>query len=200
MPELSYLPRIILASASPRRIELLTSAGISFETEAADIEEPIIPGVPPEKLVAQHAQAKAFEIAQRHPDALVIGADTLVYLKNIPLGKPRDRVHARLMLQDLSGKKHYVYTGVWLISLYHNIGKSFTVQSEVQFLKLSPLDIENYLALVDPLDKAGSYAAQEHGERIIHSISGSISNVIGLPVERLLQELNLLNEEFSKKT
>ena len=194
MPELSYLPRIILASASPRRIELLTSAGISFETEAADIEEPIIPGVPPEKLVAQHAQAKAFEIAQRHPDALVIGADTLVYLKNIPLGKPR------LMLQDLSGKKHYVYTGVWLISLYHNIGKSFTVQSEVQFLKLSPLDIENYLALVDPLDKAGSYAAQEHGERIIHSISGSISNVIGLPVERLLQELNLLNEEFSKKT
>jgi len=194
------LPPVILASASPRRSELLTSMDIEFEVVPSHVEE-IIDGydfIP--DLCEANARIKAEPIADLHPECLVIAADTMVYLEENIFGKPTDLEDAHQMISKLQGRTHQVSTGVSLI--YHNeeINKSLSVITNVTFLPLNPQQISDYLNKIDPLDKAGGYAIQEHKQLISKRVSGSISNVIGLPVERLKEELNsLFGEKVEEK-
>jgi septum formation protein len=128
-------------------------------------------------------------VAKRHPDALVIGADTLVSLRSRIYGKPRDRREAAEMLESLSGHTHRVVTGVCLVHLRSHHQQVFSETSFVTFHPMSPGRIQEYLERVDPLDKAGAYAIQERGELIIENIIGSFTNVVGLPLARLREEL-----------
>ena len=186
------LPPVILASASPRRSQLLASMDIEFEVVPSHVEE-LIDGydfIP--DLCEANARIKAEPIADIHPECLVIAADTMVYLEDTLFGKPTDIDDAHRMLIRLQGRTHQVTTGVSLI--YHNeeISKSFSVITNVTFLSLDAGQISEYLAKIDPLDKAGGYAIQEHKQMIAKRVSGSVSNVVGLPVERLKEELNNL--------
>ena len=186
------LPPVILASASPRRSQLLASMDIEFEVVPSHVEE-LIDGydfIP--DLCEANARIKADPIADMHPECLVIAADTMVYLEDTLYGKPTDIDDAHRMLTRLQGRTHQVTTGVSLI--YHNeeISKSFSVITNVTFLSLDAGQISEYLAKIDPLDKAGGYAIQEHKQMIAKRVSGSVSNVVGLPVERLKEELNNL--------
>ena len=186
------LPPVILASASPRRSQLLASMDIEFEVVPSHVEE-LIDGydfIP--DLCEANARIKAEPIADIHPECLVIAADTMVYLEDTLYGKPTDIDDAHRMLTRLQGRTHQVTTGVSLI--YHNeeISKSFSVITNVTFLSLDAGQISEYLAKIDPLDKAGGYAVQEHKQMIAKRVSGSVSNVVGLPVERLKEELNNL--------
>lgn len=186
------LPPVILASASPRRSQLLASMDIDFEVVPSHVEE-LIDGydfIP--DLCEANARIKAEPIADIHPECLVVAADTMVYLEDTLYGKPTDIDDAHRMLTRLQGRTHQVTTGVSLI--YHNeeISKSFSVITNVTFLSLDAGQISEYLAKIDPLDKAGGYAIQEHKQMIAKRVSGSVSNVVGLPVERLKEELNNL--------
>ena len=186
------LPPVILASASPRRSQLLASMDIEFEVVPSHVEE-LVDGydfIP--DLCEANAGIKAELIADMHPECLVIAADTMVYLEDTLFGKPTDIDDAHRMLTRLQGRTHQVTTGVSLI--YHNeeISKSFSVITNVTFLSLDAGQISEYLAKIDPLDKAGGYAIQEHKQMIAKRVSGSVSNVVGLPVERLKEELNNL--------
>ncbi|MDP7012549.1 MAG: Maf family protein [Verrucomicrobiota bacterium] len=194
------LPPVILASSSPRRSELLTSMDIEFEVVPSHAEE-IMEGcdfIP--DLCETNAGAKAEPIAELHPECLVIAADTLVYLEDELFGKPTHVDDAARMLTRLQGRTHQVATGVSLI--YHNdeINKAFSVITNVTFLPLGKGQIDEYLAGIDPLDKAGGYAIQQDKHKIIKRVSGSVSNVVGLPVERLKEELNhLFGEKIEEK-
>ena len=194
------LPPVILASASPRRSELLTSMNIEFEVVPSHVEE-LLDGydfIP--DLCEANARIKAEPIAELHPECLVLAADTMVYLEDIVYGKPTDLEDAHQMISKLQGRTHQVSTGVSLI--YHNeeINRSLSVITNVTFLSLSSKPISEYLNKIDPLDKAGGYAIQEYKELISKKVSGSISNVIGLPVERLKEELNsLFGEKIEEK-
>lgn len=194
------LPPVILASASPRRSELLASMDIEFEVVPSHVEE-LIDGydfIP--DLCEANARIKADPIADLHPECLVVAADTMVYLEDTLYGKPTDLDDAHRMLTRLQGRTHQVTTGVSLV--YHNeeISKSFSVITNVTFLSLDAGQISEYLAKIDPLDKAGGYAIQEHKQMIAKRVSGSVSNVVGLPVERLKEELNnLFGEKVEEK-
>ena len=190
------LPPVILASASPRRSELLASMDIEFEVVPSHVEE-LVDGydfIP--DLCEANARIKAEPIADLHPECLVVAADTMVYLEDTLFGKPADLEDAHRMLTKLQGRTHQVTTGVSLI--YHNeeISKSFSVITNVTFLSLDTKQISEYLAKIDPLDKAGGYAIQEHKQMIAKRVTGSVSNVVGLPVERLKEELNNLFGEM----
>ena len=186
------LPPVILASSSPRRSELLTSMDIEFEIVPSHAEESMDGGDFIPDLCEANARAKAEPIAELHPECLVIAADTLVYLEDELFGKPTHVDDAARMLTRLQGRTHQVATGVSLI--YHNgeISKVFSVITNVTFLALGREQIDEYLAGIDPLDKAGGYAIQQDKHKIIKRVSGSVSNVVGLPVERLKEELNHL--------
>ena len=186
------LPPVILASASPRRSQLLASMDIEFEVVPSHVEE-LIDGydfIP--DLCEANARIKAEPIADMHPECLVIAADTMVYLEDTLFGKPTDIDDAHRMLTRLQGRTHQVTTGVSLIYQNEEISKSFSVITNVTFLSLDAGQISEYLAKIDPLDKAGGYAIQEHKQMIAKRVSGSVSNVVGLPVERLKEELNNL--------
>ncbi|HEY5909294.1 MAG TPA: Maf family protein [Verrucomicrobiae bacterium] len=183
------LPSLILASASPRRAELLRKMGVDFTVLASDAAE-----IHPEDLTAQevsqiNAYRKARVVAKKQPDALVLAADTLVYLDSRLFGKPANLVEAYEMLEALQGKTHYVVTGLCLLHLRGRRYKVFAETTAVTFRALDAVEIRRYLTKVNPLDKAGAYAIQEEGETIIEKVSGSYSNVVGLPVERVLTEL-----------
>ena len=186
------LPPVILASSSPRRSELLTSMDIEFEIVPSHAEESMDGGDFIPDLCEANARAKAEPIAELHPECLVIAADTLVYLEDELFGKPTHVDDAARILTRLQGRTHQVATGVSLI--YHNgeISKVFSVITNVTFLPLGREQIDEYLAGIDPLDKAGGYAIQQDKHKIIKRVSGSVSNVVGLPVERLKEELNHL--------
>ena len=186
------LPPVILASSSPRRSELLTSMDIEFEIVPSHAEESMDGGDFIPDLCEANARAKAKPIAELHPECLVIAADTLVYLEDELFGKPTHVDDAARMLTRLQGRTHQVATGVSLI--YHNgeISKVFSVITNVTFLPLGREQIDEYLGGIDPLDKAGGYAIQQDKHKIIKRVSGSVSNVVGLPVERLKEELNHL--------
>jgi septum formation protein len=178
----------VLASSSPRRRQLLEEAGLIFEICPSPAEEvhdaKLLPGV----LCELNAKLKAGAVAQFRPDACVIGADTLVFIDDLPLGKPKDLTEAREMLLRLSGRTHQVCTGVSVVPpggspfCFHEI-------TEVTFLNLDDSVISDYFTLVNPLDKAGGYGIQEYGEKLVSGISGTFDNVMGLPVARLLAEL-----------
>ncbi|MEM1293738.1 MAG: Maf family protein [Verrucomicrobiota bacterium] len=184
--------RLILASASPRRTDLMNKAGLTFEVIPADVDELEDPDLGIEQLVSRNAALKARHVSASHLDAVVIGADTLVALDGAPLGKPNNLDHAFEMLSRLVGKTHVVCTGVCLCLGEIGVEVQFIEQTHVTFRPLDEGEIRSYLALINPLDKAGSYAAQDHGERIIASTDGSWTNVVGLPMERLLAELERL--------
>lgn len=189
MVESHSAPRLILASASPRRRGLLTQAGVHFVCRPADVDETVLPGERADAAVRRLARAKAAAIADSAPESLVLGSDTLVVLDGVPLGKPRDLADARRMLRSLSGKTHCVMTGVSLLRRRPPLDDTWHTVTEVTFHDLSPETIEAYIARVHVLDKAGAYAIQEHGGMIIAGIRGSRSNVIGLPVEDVTERL-----------
>lgn len=179
------LPPLILASQSPRRRELLAAARVEFSIVVRDTEELKNAPMTPQELCLHNARAKAEAVFREHPDSTVIGADTLVFLDGRPLGKPQDEEEARSMLRMLSGRTHHVCTAV---SIQSPLGiKDIAVLTEVTFRELTEEDILRYMKLVDVMDKAGSYAFQEHGEMIISSVRGDTDNVIGLPVTDVME-------------
>jgi septum formation protein len=184
------LPPLILASASPRRAELLEQLGLAFQIVPSDAKEVADDHLSPFEICQLNAHRKARAVAKRIPDALVLGADTLVFLDREILGKPATPVEAQSTLERLQGRTHQVVTGVSLIQLRTHRETVFAVSTDVRFRALTPDEIRNYLSKVNPLDKAGAYAIQEHGELIVEEISGSFTNVVGLPIERLQAELN----------
>ncbi len=178
---------LILASGSPRRRDLMAEAGYRFDVCPSDAEELHEPSLSPSQLTETNAMIKAAPVAGAHREAVVIGADTLVFLDDEPLGKPADMAAAEAMLARLVGKTHQVCTGVALMR--YGTAHTFHATTDVTFKPLSPEEIRDYLSLIDPLDKAGAYAAQEHGERIIAATRGSFTNVIGLPMDELQTQL-----------
>lgn len=182
-------PRLILASGSPRRAELLREAGIAFEVIFPEVEEIHDAATPVGELAAWNARLKTLWVAQKHPGALVLGADTLVSVAGEALAKPSDLEEAHRMVRRLAGRTHTVLTAVCLCGPVLENVEDFAVETRVTFRPLSDDDIRSYHALVNPLDKAGAYAAQEHGDRLLESVEGSITNVIGLPMEALLERL-----------
>jgi septum formation protein len=177
-------PRLILASASPRRRHLLSNAGFDFEIVEPGISEISSDGLTAREVTCWNALRKGLTIARAHPDAVVLAADTLVALEGEIIGKPADRAAAVRMLQQLSGRTHVVASGVFIGHLRSGRSVTFSEISRVVFKKLSERVIEDYLTKIDPLDKAGAYAAQGRGREIIARIVGSRSNVIGLPLEK----------------
>lgn len=186
--ELRPLP-IVLGSVSPRRALLLGQLGVPFEVVPSRAEEQHDESLPTAQLCRLNAAAKAREVAQARPEALVIGADTLVALAGRIYGKPRDLAHARQILAELSGRTHQVVTGVCLFEGLSGRCEEFSVCTEVTFRPIGSREIEAYLEAVPVLDKAGAYAVQERGELIVERVAGSLSNVIGLPLEALSEAL-----------
>ena len=184
-----HLPKVILASVSPRRRELLRSLEIDFEVAPSDAEEAHHEPLTVREISQLNAYRKARAVAKKHPDALVLGADTLVHLDGRLLGKPANAGEAAEMLSYLQGKTHEVVTGVCLLQLREHRQRLFAETTFVTFHPMTAAEIERYLFLVNTLDKAGAYAIQEQGELIVREIAGSFSNVVGLPVERLRAEL-----------
>jgi MAF protein len=181
--------RLVLASASPRRIELLEAVGLRVEVSPANIEEVAHPHLTPGEITLWNARAKAASISRALPEAVVIAADTLVAHEGAILGKPGSLEAAHSMLRRLSGATHEVFSGVWIQHGASGSFKGFTEVSRVAFRPLSDADIRRSTELTDPLDKAGAYAAQHDPLNIIAHIDGSRTNVIGLPMERLLLAL-----------
>ena len=178
---------LILASASPRRKELLERAGLSFACIPAKGEEVIAAGTPPEQAALTLAQQKALEVASARPAGTVIGADTIVVLDGLILGKPKDEEDAARMLGMLSGREHLVLTGVCVVHKGH--AHSFVQQTKVRFYPLTPAKIRGYVMTGEPMDKAGGYGIQEKGMALVEGIEGDFFNVMGLPIARLLRLL-----------
>jgi septum formation protein len=182
--------RLLLASTSPRRVEILGALGIPFDRTAADVDETILPGEPGREAAVRLSEAKAAAAVSRHPGAWVLAADTLVLIDGAVLGKPRDDAEAAEMLARLSGREHVVVTAV---TLQRDSGPASTTVEESR-VRIAPLDEEEirwYVATGEPRDKAGAYAVQGLGARFIAGVEGSFSNVMGLParsVYRLLRE------------
>ncbi len=180
---------LVLASASPRRRDLLAAAGLSFETILAEIEEISGSDIPARELCLINAELKARDVANRFPERVVLGADTVVSLDGAIFGKPRDLGHAREMLGLLAGRTHEVFTGVCLAQ--RDSGKLLRLVevTRVHFRPEEEVDLDAYLQEIHTLDKAGAYAAQEDNGRLIECMEGPISNVIGLPIERVMAAL-----------
>lgn len=185
------VPPLILASASPRRAELLRQLKLQFKIIPSDAAEIFDENLSPRELCQINAHRKARAVAKKNPGSLVLGADTLVFLGREIFGKPRDLDEAKQMLAKLQGRTHQVVTGVCLMHLRARRERIFAVGTDVTFRPLTAKQINDYLSKINPLDKAGAYAIQEHGEMIVSEISGSYSNVVGLPLERLRAELQI---------
>ncbi len=170
----------------------MTEAGYAFEIIASNVDEVHHETTSLHELTMENAVAKASHIARQHPGRLVIGADTLVAIDGCALTKPADMEEARAMLRRLAGRTHEVCTSVALICEAAAVERKFEVVTRVTFLPLHDAERDEYLTLINPLDKAGGYAAQEHGDRIISRVEGSWTNVVGLPMEALAQELGAL--------
>lgn len=184
--------RFLLASASPRRTELLRAAGIPHTVEVAAVTEHEDPRTDPREMVLHNARLKAAAVARLHPDALVLGADTTVALGDRALNKPADLAESRAMLRSLSGREHVVHTGVCLLCPALGLEEAHDVTAWVRFRPLSEEDITRYQALVNTLDKAGAYGIQEGREIIIDSFQAPISTIMGLPVEFVATRLAAL--------
>ena len=184
--------KIILASASPRRKELLTQIGVKFEIMISD-KETDIDSTDPIKACEKQAMQKALDIEEKaalkyKEDYIIIAADTIVALEDTILGKPKDKEDARLMLERISGKKHKVYTAVCVFNSRLKTHKSFVEETAVEVAELSKEDIDFYLSDDEAYDKAGAYAIQGLFSRYIVGIEGDYYNVMGLPVGRVYRE------------
>ena len=183
------LGRLVLASTSPRRQDLLRRCGVVFDVVPAAVAECDHEHLTVAEVCLLNAHRKARAVAKRHPDRLVLAADTLVALGGRRFGKPADRAEAFRMLTELAGHTHEVFTGVCLLELRNHRERLFAETTTVAFRPLREEQINAYLSLVNPLDKAGAYAIQERGDLLVAEIRGSYTNVVGQPVERLLDEL-----------
>lgn len=186
---------LILASASPRRTELLAAAGIPHRVVIAAVTEHEDPSTDPREMVLHNARLKAEAVARLHPEALVLGADTTVALGDQALNKPADLAEARAMLRRLSGREHTVHTGVSLILKSEGLDETHCVTAKVRFRTLTEAAIDEYVKTVNTLDKAGAYGIQQGRELIVESFDPPISTIMGLPVEFVetrLRELGLL--------
>jgi len=182
-------PQLILASQSPRRRYLLEQAGLSFTVVPSSFDEDSIQLTDPEHYVKTLALAKADDIAHQHPNSWVIGADTIVTIDHAILGKPANPEDARRMLAQLSGQSHDVYTGYAIVCKERKIGISQAVRTDVQFKDLNTAEIEWYIQTGEPFDKAGAYAIQGMGTFLVRRINGSYTNVVGLPVCEVIEDL-----------
>jgi len=183
------LPPLILASESPRRSELLRQLTVDFQVVSSDVPEFHHQDFTAREISQLNAYRKARSVAKKFPDALVLGADTLVSIDSALLGKPASMEQAYAMLENLQGRTHEVVTAVCLLHLRNHRQRVFVDSTAVTFRPLDAVGIQRYLVQVNPLDKAGAYAIQEAGDLIVESISGSYSNVVGLPLEKLRAEL-----------
>ncbi len=189
MSEPSIAPTLVLASGSPRRRELLTRAGIAFEIAPADIDERAHPDEPPRELAERLAVEKALAVARRvgpRPRRWVLGADTIVVVDGDVLGKPDDEEHAVALLTRLVGRDHTVVTGVAVVDSERLTPRRLSVESRVAMRGAELDEIRAYVAGGEPLDKAGAYAVQGEGRRFVRRVDGSVTNVIGLPVDETL--------------
>jgi septum formation protein len=176
-------PRVVLASQSPRRRDLLNLIGIPHTVRPADIDESVLPGERPLDCVERLARAKARRVAAEERDAVVIGADTVVVIDDHILNKPVDQADARAMLRKLAGREHVVHTAVCVINDSTEIAGVETVA--VHFRPLSGAEIDAYIATGEPMDKAGAYGIQGYGATIVERVSGDFFAVMGLPLVRL---------------
>jgi septum formation protein len=186
--------RVVLASASPRRRELLTLIGIAHEVRPADIDESLLPGEAPAAHAERLARAKAHAVAAREPGVVVIGADTIVVVDGDILGKPRDAADAAAMLRRLSGRSHTVFTAVAVAR--GDRTESAVEAPEVTFRALSDADIAAYVATGEPLDKAGAYGIQGYGATIVERVNGDYFSVMGLGLRRLVELLRRVGVEY----
>jgi len=184
-----FMSRLILASASPRRKELLARLGVPFDVVPAEVTENEATDADPRELVLHNAALKADWVAVRHPGATVIGADTTVFVDRTVLNKPRDAGEARAMLRLLSGRSHTVFTGLAIRRMSDGLKLDQGVASEVTFKSIDEATIELYLSRVHTLDKAGGYAIQEETELIVANFTGSLTNIVGLPLDEMKQIL-----------
>lgn len=186
---------LILASGSPRRSHFLRLMGLNFKVEVPDIDEEVMVGEDSNEYVSRMSREKAFVIAERYPDDVVLAADTIVSLDNKILGKPKDREDAKNMLRLLSGRSHEVITAVTLARMRDAVVRTFVVSSQVTFNKLSDELIETYVASGESDDKSGSYAVQGIASMFVESVTGSVSSIAGLP----LSSVRIGLEEFGIK-
>lgn len=181
--------QMILASASPRREELLSLAGITFRVIPSEVSEEMVGDESPEEHVLRLAEAKAASVAGQHPDAWVLGADTVVVIDGEVLGKPTRREEARLMMHKLSGRTHRVITGFTLFKAAEKAKVRKAVTSTVTFREMTAEEVEWYISTEEPYDKAGGYAMQGRAALFIREVSGSHTNVIGLPICEVVEAL-----------
>lgn len=186
--------RVVLASASPRRRELLSLVGIAHEVRPANIDESYLDGETPHAHAERLAREKALVIATADPDAVTIGSDTIVVIGGKVLGKPRAREHARSMLRQLSGRTHEVMTGVAVCRGGRTVSGVETVR--VVFRKLTDAEIDAYIDTGEPMDKAGAYGIQGYGATIVSKVNGDYFAVMGLPLNRLVRQLESLGLRY----
>ncbi|HVZ12044.1 MAG TPA: nucleoside triphosphate pyrophosphatase [Patescibacteria group bacterium] len=190
------MKKVILASTSPRRIEIMKMLGIEFEVIGSGFDERTVDLKNPKRLVEALAYEKARLVSEKNPAAIVIGADTIVVLNKRILGKPKDVAEVRRTLRELSGTRHKIITGLAVID---SAGKREFVGSIVSSVKLKNIldkEIESYIATTEPLDRAGSYAVQGVGSMFVEEIKGDFFSIVGLPINILREKLN----EFGIKT
>ena len=192
---MNLLTPFVLASGSPRRRRLLEGLGLAFEVVVSDVEEAVDPTLTPEAVVQHLAYKKAAAVAASHPEALTLGADTVVVLAGDILGKPANKGEAQAMLRRLSGATHQVYTGIALLHPRSNRCRTSHEVTRVTFGALTDQEIDAYVASGSPMDKAGGYGIQDdHGALFVARIDGDYYNVVGLPLHRLYR---LLQDEFT---
>ena len=184
--------RLILASKSPRRYELLKQVGLDFEVIPSRVIEDFVQKESPQEHVIRLAEAKARDVASGYPDRWVIAADTIVTINGTILGKPKNREEALEMLLRLSGQDHWVLTGFSVCHLGRGVNDKEAVQTTVRVKPLTTVEMDWYVRTGEPFDKAGGYAIQGIGSFMIESIRGSYTNVVGLPLCELIQMLNRL--------
>lgn len=189
---MSVLQRIVLASASPRRLELLRSLNLDVRVVPSTYDEPAHPGVAPRDLAILHARHKAYEVRTREGGEAIVAADTVVDVDGIPYGKPRDSTEATRMLRDLSGRTHVVHTAFTLALPQHADVVEACESTRVTFFGLSNDEIANYVASGEPLDKAGAYGIQGFAATLIQRIDGDFYTVMGFPIARFVRTLRRL--------
>lgn len=190
--------QIILASASPRRRELLKSLGIPFKVVPSNFEELGLDGEVPARAAKRLAKAKALAVARRFPEAVVLAADTIVLLGKEVMGKPKSLAEAERMLKKLSGRTHRVITGFCLLNTEDNRVIKRAVTTKVKMKRITAAELKGYLSSGEPFDKAGAYAVQGVGAFLIESVQGSYSNVVGLPLAEVSEAFKELGIPYLK--
>ncbi|MCR5151072.1 MAG: Maf family protein [Clostridiales bacterium] len=187
------MKKIILASASPRRRELLSQAEIEYDLCIKSVDESVPDGTDAAQAAEMTAKKKAAAVSGRFPDTVVLGADTIVVLDGKIMGKPHSKQEATEMLMSLSGRRHEVITGVCLA--FGGEFRTFHVVSKVKFYDLTKEEISHYVSTGEPMDKAGAYGIQGKGCTLIESIEGDYYNIVGLPVARVAREIKAIQKE-----